>query len=406
MMAHPVGVTIGFGLTIGTTSPSPEASPPPPVTMTRSQGRSRSSPPSATVPSSVPTPSSWWRAHRGQRHGRRQLRGALRCRRQRRRDGLARPSGRRPRGRGMHDDRADDYDPAEHYDRVTAAWLLLMGDELHYGVFDDGDEPLETATAALTERMIEAAGLQQLTARRRPTTRVLDVGCGSGRPGLHARHRGSVSRSSASPRAPSVSPRLEPGRPTLGARRASASSSATAPTTASPTRRFDLVWVLESSHLMRDRPALISECARVLRPGGRVVLCDLDPSPRDPVHRGPGAPRRLRHAAHSLRRRPHGVAGVLRHGRGGERLDRGPRRRPDRQRPCRPSTAGGPTPTSTSSVTALIGAGRPGGLRPFVRHPRGLLARRHVRLRPHLGDQARVTASGQTLRQCGGRALP
>ena len=35
------------------------------------------------------------------------------------------------------------YDPAEHYDRVTEAWLLLMGDELHYGVFARGDETLQ-----------------------------------------------------------------------------------------------------------------------------------------------------------------------------------------------------------------------------------------------------------------------
>ena len=42
-----------------------------------------------------------------------------------------------------------------------------------------------------------------------------------------------------------------------------------------PAESFDRVWVLESSHLMRDRAGLLSECARVLRPGGRVVLCDI-----------------------------------------------------------------------------------------------------------------------------------
>ncbi len=42
-----------------------------------------------------------------------------------------------------------------------------------------------------------------------------------------------------------------------------------------PDASFDRVWVMESSHLMPDREALFSECARVLRPGGRLVLCDL-----------------------------------------------------------------------------------------------------------------------------------
>jgi 27-O-demethylrifamycin SV methyltransferase len=42
-----------------------------------------------------------------------------------------------------------------------------------------------------------------------------------------------------------------------------------------PDASFDRAWVLESSHLMPDRRGLISECARVLKPGGRIALCDL-----------------------------------------------------------------------------------------------------------------------------------
>jgi len=40
-------------------------------------------------------------------------------------------------------------------------------------------------------------------------------------------------------------------------------------------RTFDVVWVLESSHLMRDKTALLRECVRVLAPGGRIALCDI-----------------------------------------------------------------------------------------------------------------------------------
>jgi cyclopropane fatty-acyl-phospholipid synthase-like methyltransferase len=42
-----------------------------------------------------------------------------------------------------------------------------------------------------------------------------------------------------------------------------------------PDASFDRVWVLESSHLMRERDRVVSECARVLRPGGRMALCDI-----------------------------------------------------------------------------------------------------------------------------------
>jgi 27-O-demethylrifamycin SV methyltransferase len=42
-----------------------------------------------------------------------------------------------------------------------------------------------------------------------------------------------------------------------------------------PDASFDRAWALESSHLMRDRDRLLGECARALRPGGRLVLCDI-----------------------------------------------------------------------------------------------------------------------------------
>lgn len=159
-----------------------------------------------------------------------------------------------------------DYDPAEHYDRVTEAWRLLLGDELHYGVFDNGDEALPVATGNLTSRMIEAAQLA-------PGLDLLDVGCGSGAPAcrLVAEYDVRVVGITTS----------EVGVETARARAAALNlpgatfEQRDGTDNKFPDASFDRVWALESSHLMRDREGLISESARVLRPGGRFILCDI-----------------------------------------------------------------------------------------------------------------------------------
>jgi 27-O-demethylrifamycin SV methyltransferase len=159
------------------------------------------------------------------------------------------------------------YEPAAHYDRVTAAWTLLLGDELHYGVFADPGEPLAAATARLTALMAAAA-------RVAAGSRVLDVGCGTGAPACRlAAETGAhvtgittsavgVEAARARARAAGVADRVA-----FDVRDGMANGY--------PDGAFDRVLVLESSHLMRDRAALVAECARVLVPGGRLALCDI-----------------------------------------------------------------------------------------------------------------------------------
>lgn len=159
------------------------------------------------------------------------------------------------------------YSPATHYDRVTAAWGLLLGDELHYGVFDTGEEDLPTATAALTSLMLDAARIPD-------GADVLDVGCGTGTQAcrlaseLGARVLGiTTSRegiAAATGRAAA-----------LGVSELARFEERDGTDNGLPDASFDVVWILESSHLMRQRDRLIAEAARVLRPGGRVALCDI-----------------------------------------------------------------------------------------------------------------------------------
>jgi 27-O-demethylrifamycin SV methyltransferase len=131
----------------------------------------------------------------------------------------------------------------------AAAWRLLVGDELHYGVFDRVDEPLGQATAALTRLLLDAA-------KPAPGLEVLQVGDGAGTQACQlALERGAHLT-------------------TVGA----------AVNTGLPDASFDCIWAVESLHLL-DGDDLIAECARLLRPGGRLVVCDLvrhrEPAPAE-----------------------------------------------------------------------------------------------------------------------------
>lgn len=154
-----------------------------------------------------------------------------------------------------------------HYDRVTPAWEYLLGENLHYGLFATGQESLADATDALTFRLAEHASLA-------PGLAVLDVGCGTGTPAcfLAERFACRVLGISTSP---------------VGVERARARAAkrgledrvsfavANGMVNGLESEAFDRVWVMESSHLMPDKGRLLAECARVLKPGGRMVLCDL-----------------------------------------------------------------------------------------------------------------------------------
>lgn len=172
------------------------------------------------------------------------------------------------------------YDPAGHYDRVAAAWGFLLGSELHYGVFEDPGEDLDTGTARLTSLMIDAV-------QAGPGDRILDVGCGTGAPacrlarelqasvvGISTSQTGIVAareRAATQGLSDLVSFDLRDGTDN----RFEDSS-------------FDRVWALESSHLMRKRGELLQECTRVLKPGGRLALCDIvlmEPLPFKEVRR-------------------------------------------------------------------------------------------------------------------------
>lgn len=159
------------------------------------------------------------------------------------------------------------YGAASHYDRVTGAWTLLLGDELHYGVFGGGSEDLASATRRLTQMMIEEVRMES-------GVRVLDVGCGTGAPACRlarefgARVTGITTSSTGVRRARARATAEGLGDLVAFDQRDGMDNRL-------PAESFDRVWILESAHLMRRRDRLLAESARVLRSGGRLALCDI-----------------------------------------------------------------------------------------------------------------------------------
>lgn len=161
----------------------------------------------------------------------------------------------------------DSGDPTRHYDTVVEAWGHLLGEDLHYGYFQDGEQSLTSATDALTDEMLKLA-------EPRDGLQVLDIGCGTGKAGCRIAQEFNCHVLGVSPSTACID------KATALATTLNLSDSAKfLPGDGTQLQfqdnRFDRVWVMESSHLMDDKPALLRECARVLKPGGRVVLCDV-----------------------------------------------------------------------------------------------------------------------------------
>jgi tocopherol O-methyltransferase len=156
-------------------------------------------------------------------------------------------------------------DPSEvaaHYDDLDRFYREFWGEHVHHGLFDARGMSPEEATRRLIAVVAAEAGV-------RPGSAVCDVGCGYGGTSrvlareYHARVTALTISSAQHAYAVAIDPGadgpryllrdwlhndLEPGS-------------------------FDAAIAIESSEHMPDLAAFFGEAARVLRPGGRLVVC-------------------------------------------------------------------------------------------------------------------------------------
>ncbi len=148
---------------------------------------------------------------------------------------------------------------ARHYDVLDELYRRVWGEHVHHGLWTTRGDPPALAARALAERVAAEA-------RIGPGDAVVDVGCGYGATArLLARERGAdvtgltLSRAQAEAAPPAAGV-------TLLVRDWLANGL--------DDGAFDAAIAIESLSHMPEKPRVFGELARVVRPGGRVVVVD------------------------------------------------------------------------------------------------------------------------------------
>lgn len=149
---------------------------------------------------------------------------------------------------------------AAHYDELDPAYRRIWGEHVHHGYWRTGHETPQEATEALVELVASKLALE-------PGHEVCDIGCGYGATAVRfvGRHRVHVVGLTVSAAQHRIATMHDiPGFTCLqwdwldnGLADAS----------------FDRAYAIESSEHMADKAGFFAEAWRVLRPGGRLVVC-------------------------------------------------------------------------------------------------------------------------------------
>jgi cyclopropane fatty-acyl-phospholipid synthase-like methyltransferase len=161
------------------------------------------------------------------------------------------------------------------YDGFGRIYGSVWGRNIHYGYWenDADDSSVEVATDRLTDLMIEGLAAK-------PGQRVLDIGCGVGHPARRLVRASDVDVVGISVSHIQVAEASELTAEDGLADRATFRFG-DAMDMPFPDGSFDAAWAFESMWHMPDRGQVLSEAARVLRPGGRLAVADV--TQREPI---------------------------------------------------------------------------------------------------------------------------
>ena len=162
----------------------------------------------------------------------------------------------------VHDKGFSAAEVAYHYDELDSVYRRFWGDHLHHGYWRTGRESEREAVEALVELVADRLALE-------PGMEICDIGCGYGASAeqLAATHQTAVTGFTVSGAQVRVA-RLR--RPVGGAVSFLVRDWLD---NGVEDNAFDAAYAIESSEHMADKPGFVAEAWRVLRPGGRLVVC-------------------------------------------------------------------------------------------------------------------------------------
>jgi tocopherol O-methyltransferase len=149
---------------------------------------------------------------------------------------------------------------ADHYDELDPIYRQIWGEHVHHGLWRTGWESVTEAVEALSDEVGAGLGLGS----DRPM-KLVDIGCGYGGTARRfaARHSADVvgytlshQQAGQAPAAPQVEIRVGDWLHNDV-----------------PDGAFDGAYAIESTEHMADKPGFFAQAFRVLRPGGRLVVC-------------------------------------------------------------------------------------------------------------------------------------
>lgn len=159
------------------------------------------------------------------------------------------------------------FDIGRHYDSITDGWRYIFGDNFHFGYFKTPEDDLDSATGNLIDELASFCNLG-------PETKILDAGCGIGTPAIHLHDKfgSDITGISTSKKGIDLANSRTRGMGYEGKIRFMVADMIA---TGFPEKSFDVVWIMESSHLIKNKKYLIHECYRLLKPGGKILLADI-----------------------------------------------------------------------------------------------------------------------------------